>query len=139
MDHLVQRYAAGVDVRHFQKLKVYTRGKTTKFMMCRSERFLRVRVEDRSSHPIDCMVYQIEPDLYWTRSLYAEGVPQVFDSPEDAGMMLASYVHDWMTGHKSNRVHEGIIGIDDDEFYGSSPGDAILKDLDRASTEEPHI
>jgi hypothetical protein len=122
MDYLVSKYAAGVDVRHFQNLAIYTREKT-KFMMRRHRSFVRVRVEGPHQPPIDCMVYQIEPDVYWTRSLYGETQPQVFYTRNDAKQMMVSYVHAWR--NTSNKQSTGQI-MHDDDFFGCSPGRAVL-------------
>lgn len=127
MDQL-QRYA-GLDVRYFENITVH-RYNRTKFMMCRKKNFLRVRVEEPHGCPIDCMVYQIEPDVFWTRSLYDEEVPQVFYSPDDAHQMIVSYVQMWKAKQHKKRVQEDMDRIPDEQFYECCPRDALLNGED---------
>lgn len=123
MDYL-QRYA-GIDVRHFENITVH-RLNRTKFMMCRKKNFLRVRVEEPHGCPIDCMVYQIEPDVFWTRSLYDEEAPQVFATADEAQQMIASYIQMWRTKQHKKRVDAAMEMMPDDQFYECSPRDALL-------------
>ena len=126
MDFLFANYAAGVEARCFRKLVVHRQHKST-FMMYKTDKFLRVRVEDANRLPIDCMVYQIEPDVFWTRSLYDENEPQVFNSAVDAKKMLDSYVDVWQRKKASSVFHETVSSeILGDRFYECSIREAIL-------------
>lgn len=121
---VLKSFARPANARHFKNLVVHRYDQTV-FMMTQKKGFIRVRVQEPRKLPIDCMLYQIEPDVFWTRSLYEEDTPQQFYTPEDALAMMETYVHMWM-GKNGRKHNEEIHVVSEEEFFESAPRDALL-------------
>lgn len=122
---VLHTFSRPADARHFKNLVVHRYDKTV-FMMTKKKDFIRIRVEQPRKTPIDCMLYQIEPDVFWTRSLYEEDHPQQFYNPDDALGMLETYVHTWMGKNSKKQQQQDIPQISEEDFFGLSPRDALL-------------
>lgn len=122
---VLQTFSRPVDARHFKNLVVHRQDKTV-FMMTQKKDFIRLRVEQPRKTPIDCMLYQIEPDVFWTRSLYEEDHPQQFYSADDALAMLETYVHTWIGKNSKRQQEDTIPPLSEEDFFGRAPRDALL-------------
>lgn len=93
-------------------------------MMRRHPNFIRIRVQEARRQPIDCMMYEIEPGVFWTRSLYHENSPQICHSLDEATEMMQLYVDEWTRQkYKSTKVDDAS---EPEDFFTCSPKRALL-------------
>lgn len=114
-------------LQYFDHLKLIKHDKTM-VRLVKRENFLRVRVFQPHRHVFDAMVYKMDSNSYWVRSLYDEDVPDHVENLEDAHILLETSFEDWCRKPSRRKIQE-YDTMDDHDFFTTTPKDAILRKI----------